>query len=314
MRRYPGLTLAILLTSSLAVRATAAEPWREDHPLRTLKDETLVYQATSWKGIGPFRMAIPVGTSTFTVTRETVDGERHIVMKAQAKGGVPGYPYDATMTSRLREADLSPVEFDSNRLLPEYKRRIIRYHGRGADYLKHKHCDAPTLCHNPAHDVDLPDGKRGHCPGCHKPEHYVWSLRYRHRGYEGAAYDLLSGNYLSRGLPIRVGGPVQTVRVISNRDMFDIEITPVAEETVTVPAGKIDCIKVTLANKPANAYSRGNASDFEGPFGLHGDVVLYLDKATLQPVRVTGKVKLGATFDVQIDLKERGSGEAPPDR
>ena len=90
-----------------------------------------------------------------------------------------------------------------------------------------------------------------------------------------------------------------------------IAIKPVAEETITVPAGKVACIKVTLTHKPINAHARKNASEFEGPFGLHGDIVLHLDKATLQPVRVTGRIELGpGTFDVQVDLKERSPAPA----
>ena len=66
-------------------------------PDPAIPGETLVYRATSWKGIGSFRVPLVLGTTTFRATRETIDGEEQIVLSAQAKGGVPGYPYDATI-------------------------------------------------------------------------------------------------------------------------------------------------------------------------------------------------------------------------
>ncbi|MFW6162154.1 MAG: hypothetical protein ACODAJ_05250, partial [Planctomycetota bacterium] len=143
-------TLYAAVSLSVALSATAgADPWREDHPLRRIRSETLVYKATAWKGIAPFVVTIPLGKTTFRLERETHNGEVQLVLKAHAVGGVPQNPLDATMTARLRDRDFLMRYAESSRTQPSYKLRVLRFHDRGADYLKHKHCEAPTLCHNP---------------------------------------------------------------------------------------------------------------------------------------------------------------------
>lgn len=72
-----------------------------------------------------------------------------------------------------------------------------------------------------------------------------------------------------------------------------------------MPAGKFDCIEFRFRTEAANDYSRAHDDEVEGPFGLHGGVSLYADKLTRHVVHVRGKIKLGTTFDVQADLRER---------
>lgn len=303
MTKWPVLVVALLPASAGA----GADAWGPGHPLRNVQSETLVYRATSSKTLGPITVPIPLGTSEFTVAREEHDGEAQLVFRAHATGGVPGYPLDATYTARVREADFRMRYSEYRRAKPAYKLRVLRFHDRGADYLKHKHCDAPSLCHNPKHLIDLPDGTRGHCMAfgtCRNVEHYVWCLRFRHR-FEGQAWDMLAGLYLARGLPMEVGGEPPTIRVINNRTMWDVGIEAVAEETITVPAGQFDCYRVRFVTEPANDYAKAHEDDAEGPFGIHGGVTVHVDKATGQIVRVHGKVKLGATFEVRSELIER---------
>ena len=306
--------LPLLLLAAAACPTPAAERWGPTHPLRRIVTETLVYEATSTQGVAPFLVTLSLGTCTFTVARERHGGEAQLVLQAHAKGGVPSYPLDATITSRLREADFLMRSSDSHRLKPRYKRRALHFHDRGADYLKHKHCEAPSLCHNPKHLVALPDGSRGHCTDyadCKNPDHFVWSLRYRHR-FAGRAWDMLAGLYLARGLPVEVGASSPPIRVVSNRNMWDVAIKAERDETLTVPAGTFDCVRITLDTQPANDYARAHEDEVEGPFGLHGNVVLHADKATGQIVRVRGKVKLGATFDVQVRLTQRTADYLEP--
>lgn len=307
-------TAAVLITTALAASngATGAELREPQHPLRRIRAEKLVYEAKSWKGRPPLALLIPLGTATFTLTRETVAGEPQLVLRAHARGGVPGYPLDATITSRLRDADFLQRLSDSHRVKKGYKRRQLRFHERGADYFKHKHCEAPTLCHNPRHLVTQPDGSKAHCrqfDTCENLDHFVWSLRYRHRSGT-RMHDLLGALYLSRAFHVEVGGPVHSMRVVNARDIWDVQIHAEKEETVRVPAGRIRCIRIRLKQVPVNEHAQRD--EFEGPFGLHGDIVLYADKETKQAVLVRGRVKLGATFQVEVALRERSVELLPP--
>jgi hypothetical protein len=188
---------------------------------------------------------------------------------------------------------------------PDYKSKWLRFHERGIDYLKHKMCDVPALCRNPAHFITNVGNSRIHIKKSEDPAHHVWSLRERHRKVEGPVYDAFGALYLARGFDASVGGKGGSIRVVSKRDMWDIQFRGKEEDTIEVPAGKIRCTRLALTTKPANAYSRKHSDEFEGPFGLHGDIELYVDRETRQAVRVRGQVELGAVFDVEVLLKSR---------
>jgi len=296
----------VLILSLVASSLLAAED-----PLRRLKSERLVYRVNARTALG--LVALNLGKVTFTFHRETKNGEEFLVMKAHADGGAPGFPYEAVMVSRVRASDYQPVEFYTQRIRPRYKKRMLRFHDYGSEYLKHSHCKAPSLCHNPAHFIER-GGKRVHCPGCHDPRHYVWRLRARHRyHYDRTVYDVLSPVYVMRRAPARVGGPKQMVRILDKRDIFDVSFTATAEAEITVPAGKFACLRLVPETVPVNEHAK-TTTEFEGFFGLHGDVEVFADKETHQLVLVRGQVTLGATFDVEVALVEKAMEYLPPGR
>jgi hypothetical protein len=281
--------------------APAADLYMPEHPLRSIQTETLVYGVRASKGFVTFDL----GTATFVLTRESVKGQPQLVVRATAKGGVVGYQYDAVTTCRLRLDTLEELGCVEYRVKPDYKSKWLRFHERGIDYLKHKTCDVPALCRNPAHFITNVGNARVHIRESEDPAHHVWSLRERHRRVEGRVYDAFGALYLARGFDASVGGSGGTIRVVSKRDMWDIRFRGKAEETLEVPAGTIRCIRLALKTKPANAYSRKHSDEFEGPFGLHGAIDLYVDQETNQAVLVRGQVELGAVFDVEVRLKSR---------
>jgi len=302
--RTLGVKWWLLAASALIAQGVVrgSGRWGPNHPLRRIKTEKLVYRVQAWKGTRLLTMDL--GISTFSLSREDVGGERQLVLRSHGRGGAPGCPYEATITSRLRDSDYLMRESHMHRVLSGYKRRWLRFHWSGADYLKHKHCEAPTLCHNPHHSITGPDGSCTHCADCDDPRHYVWSLRARHR-FKGRAYDFLAALYLARGFPMTVGGPAHTIRVVSNRDVWDIEFSARKEETITVPAGALRCLEMAMTTRPANDHARRRADELEGPFGLRGDFDLYVDKETKQPVLFRGEIDIGTTFNAEVSLSAR---------
>jgi hypothetical protein len=115
---------------------------------------------------------------------------------------------------------------------------------------------------------------------------------------------------VARGFRLQVGGPAHTLRVISNRDILDLDVVAQKEETITVPAGQIACFRIGITTKPVNAHAK-ESDDFETPFGLHGKVELYVDKETMQLVLVRGKVAIAADFDVEVALTSRSVERLP---
>lgn len=293
----------ILVLAAAPVLATAA-----DDPLRRLKSERLVYSVGVRRGLGFITMDL--GKATFTVSRAKEGGEEFLVFKGHADGGIPGFPYEAVMVSRVRASDYKPVEFYTERIRPRYKKRMLWLHDYGAEYFKHVHCEAPTLCHNPAHIIER-DGKRVHCPDCHDPRHYVWGLRDRLRyHYDRTVYDILAPFYILRGAAVSVGGPKQSVRVLDKRDIFDVGFAAVGEAEITVPAGKFACFRLVPETTPVNEHAK-KTTEFEGFFGLHGNVEVYAEKRTRRLVLVRGQVTLGATFDVEATLVEQAAEYLP---
>jgi len=272
------------------------------HPLRAIKTETLVYTVSASAKLMP---RFDLGTVTFVLTREERNGIPQFVIRAEAKGGVAAFPYDAISTCRLREDTLRELSLVEFRIKPEYKSKWLRFHDLGIDYLKHKLCDVPDLCRNPAHFSTNVDGTVLHVRESEDPVHYVWSLRERHRHVKGPVYDALGALYVARGFDLSVGGKGGTLRVVSKRDMWDIGFRGTKQKAVDTPAGTIDCIQLGIEATPANKHARKNSDEFEGPLGLCGHAELYLDRETGQAVRIESQIEIGLVFDVEIQLKSR---------
>ena len=296
MRRASSPAPPWCIAAVLALAGAAGATETPADPLREIKSESLFYNVRAWQGSKVF--TINVGSCMFTLARDDAAGEPQLVLCAAAKAGVPAYPYEATMVSRLRDSDYQPRDFFNQRTKKSYKKRWLHFVPGGVNYLKHKHCDAPTLCHNPAHLA-----KQSHRPGCHDPAHYVWSFRRRQR-FDGRAWDMLSAIYLARALDLQPGGPTRTIRVATTSELLDVDIRAVGEETITVPAGIFPCLKIALDSRTVGAADADDA-DSEGFFGLQGSAELFVDRQSHHLVLIRGKVKLGANFDVEVALQSR---------
>ncbi|MFP4056549.1 MAG: DUF3108 domain-containing protein [Candidatus Brocadiia bacterium] len=306
--------LALALAAGLAPRlCEAVEPWLRDHPLRHIRSETLVYRVQA-KGA-------TVGKATFTVSRDSSWGEEQVVLRAEAEGTlrlfVVTYRYHSVLTSRVALDGLVQRSSMDHRLLPSYKRKWLRFSSLGVDYFRHKPCECPpNLCHNPDH-FRLKKGERVHRRDSEKPRHCVWGLRERHRHVRLPAYDMLAALYLARGLELTPGTKAGPIIVVAKRDVWAIEVLPREEETIEVPAGTFQCVRVGLNPIPANEHAMDSQEEdeeagFEGPFGLKGDIAIYLDKATGRAVKVNGtkqadlKIK---TLDVGVEAELVRIGE-----
>ncbi len=302
--RWPLLSFFLSFAAGLAAGELAPAPAFAHHPLRAIQSETLVYRVLAWKGVRVFSMNL--GTVCFTLSRDDDRGERQLVLRAEATGGMAAYPYEATLTARLADRDYVEREADSVRTRPGYRVRRQTFTTLGVDFLKMKHCSVPTLCHNPAHFLHDADGSEHHCDGedCNDPRHYVWHMASRLRS-PGRVYDMLAALYIGRGLPVTVGGPAQTIRIVSSDELWDIEMTAEKEEAIAVAAGRFDCLKIVLNTVPANESAEKHASELRGPFGLHDSAGIYIDKATHQLVLIRGTADAGASFQVEVALAKR---------
>ena len=253
------------------------EPWVLNHPLRGIKSETLTYTMSARA-----RAAVQLGTITVHLFREDTGGERQLVIEAEAKGGVIGYPFASTITSRLGDSDYSQIVEDHLRTRPTYKRRAMRWTDQSVDYLRHRHCKDAAHCQDPRHLITQPDGRKAHCTNkhCGDKGHFVWRLSAQHQGLAPArTYGMIAACYLMRGVGLEPGGPPHTLRCVFKEDVWDASIRAEEETMVETPLGKISCYRISLKATPMSEHAKRHAKDSEGPFGLSGDVELYADKA-----------------------------------
>jgi len=294
--------------SERAVALTRDPGWLARHPLRGIKSESLTYVFSAESGI-----RFNLGTVTMRLGREETKDGRELVITAESKGGVPGYPMASTITSRLRDSDLAQLEADDLRTKPSFKHRRFTWFPEGVDYRRHDHCK-DKACRNPLHMVTRRDGSTVHCTDkrCTNPDHRVWRLKEAFRA-PGArdSWHVIAACYIARGFDLRPGAPPQVIRVINNQYMWDVALRGVEERTIAVPAGKFECLRLAFDATPVNKEAKESADEAEGPFGLTGHVELYVDKATKLLVLLDGQIELGATFKVQVMLTKR-EAEAQP--
>ena len=286
-----------------AVRTTRDPAWLARHPLHGIKGERLTYAFSP-----------NFGTVTMRLAREDARGGRQLVITAESKGGIIGYPMASTITSRLRDSDLAQTEADDLRTKPSYKHRRFTWLPEGVDYRRHDHCKDRS-CREPLHMVARRDGTKAHCADkrCTKAEHRQWRLKEAFR-VPGArdAYHVIAACYIARGFDLRPGQPPQVIRVINNQSMWDVALRAVEERTVQVPAGRFECLKLAFDATPVNKEAKESADEAEGPFGLTGHADLYVDKATKLLVLLDGEIELGTTFKVQVMLASREAEAMAP--
>ncbi len=143
--------------ASKALSLTRDPAWLAKHPLRGLKSETLTYVFRAESGI-----RLDLGTVTVRLAREEGKDGRELVITAESRGGVPGYPMASAITSRLRESDLAQLGADDLRTKPSFKHRRFTWLPQGVDYHRLDHCKDPA-CRDPRHMVTRRDGTKVHC-------------------------------------------------------------------------------------------------------------------------------------------------------
>jgi hypothetical protein len=171
------------------------------------------------------------------------------------------------------------------------------------DYHKLVHCDAGEACKNPDHQVASPlhflNGRTCHCSGCNRAEHCEWRVLCHHPSNPPVC-DMFAAVYLARAEGMTVGGPARTTRCAADLKLWDVAFRPVERETVTVPAGTFDTVRVELSPTPANAHAA--AEEFRGPFGMGPDTKMWIEPDQRLLVKLTGTAHMGIAPQTEMNL------------
>lgn len=264
-------------------------------PLNFIVGEKITYDVKLWKMSQA--MGFNTGTVIFEVDRGTIDHKDYFVFRGIAEGNCFGYELRIDLESYIDSQSLLPVLFTSIQSGSEQREKKLAFSNKKIEYLKMKHCKAGNGCQEDSHFISN-NGISAHCGGCKDKAHYIWSLRLTHEN-NSPTYDLLSALFLARQFPLKIGGNGENIRLVDDRDIWDMNISAIGEEIVETPIGKFDTISLRLQARPLNGHA-SSQDTFRGLFGLKGDISLWVDKKTRIPVRVRGTYPF--IFEAQIEV------------
>jgi hypothetical protein len=316
------LGAALLAAAALALQAEKAgycvERGEGEVPLIFPRDEKLVYGVRLELGIlGTPRVgSVTIETRVEPVPRESPllvseaaaeppQGER-VVIEATAEGSYKLYEVRDVTSTILLPGEWPSVVHRKVQTGSESRRRELllgRKDGQlVAQYRSDHHCDG---CRSRAHFLEpaWPWGKESHCEGCRRGEHRVWK-EPRTKPVPEDVIDVMSAIVLARTM-VAQGVERASFRMIDKLELWLVDVTAGARERHELPAGSFDAVELRLKTRPPPEDKR-REDDFEGLFGIQGEIAMWFDRRAGTPVLVTGRIPAGPLkLNVRVELERR---------
>ncbi|MBK7645236.1 MAG: DUF3108 domain-containing protein [Planctomycetes bacterium] len=227
-------------------------------------------------------------------------------IESVATGSHLGYTLREVLKSRLLPQDFPRMYYTDVQTGSENRKKELKLGTQDGKYVDNYRNDGHCKgCNNREHYVDSNWlwGKPSHCDGCKRAEHRVWRPA-KTREVPAGTLDMLSAVYLARTM-VREGHTSETLSMVDELKLWDVQLTQGVRKRIEVPAGKFDCVEVRL--KSSVPVGEPPPKDgFEGLFGLKGTIQVWLDAKTGVPVQIQGEfpIKLLASkLDVYVQLK-----------
>ncbi|MCZ6597267.1 MAG: DUF3108 domain-containing protein [Planctomycetota bacterium] len=256
-------------------------------PLHLQRGEELVYTVHVGFGIvaaSVGKVVLSTGTEPY---RESVlllgsnheEDERETVwMRAYAKGTFEWYSMDATIESRLHPVDWPQIVYTRvHRGGAGRRRQLLIGTQEGNPFVRYRR-DTST---------GAPRGTR------------IWK-QPKERELPAAALDMLTSIYYARTL-IRENLYSMRFPLVDKTDLWQIDLRRGKIEVQETYAGDFDSVELTFEPKAYSGEKLEKEAQFEGLFGIHGSIHLWVDSKTGVPVRVQGDLPIGP-FDLGIDV------------
>jgi hypothetical protein len=139
-----------------------------------------------------------------------------------------------------------------------------------------------------------------HCKKCKRAEHRVWRDPKTIALPEGTL-DMVSAVMLARTM-VREGVERVSFPMLDKDELWHVVVTRGARRTLATPAGRFDAVQVLLNTRPPPG-EKGREEDFEGMFGIHGTIDIWMEAKSGVPVLIHGLVPAGPLdLDVNIAL------------
>ncbi len=290
-------------------------PRGEEPPLYIPRDEVLIYEVSIDIGIAsptvgkvtmnarvePYRTS-PLLLNHANAATDLEQGS----MSARAEGRYTVYELDELITSAhlpqtfpslIARMTQSGTEHRQNEMsMGVVDQKFVSV------FREDGHCHVKN-CANKAHFVEgtWPWQSDHHCDGCKRAEHRIWDAP-KTRPAPDQTLDMLSAVYFSRTMIAEHRDSVH-FELLNEEDLWDVTLTrSKATKTVETPAGKFEAFEIKLSTKVPATEKKRKASDFEGLFGLHGDLSLWVEAKTGVPVQISGSVPIGP-LDLGVDVQ-----------
>lgn len=139
-----------------------------------------------------------------------------------------------------------------------------------------------------------------HCAKCKRGEHRIWRDP-RAKSVPEDSVDMLGAVMLARSM-VRQGRPTASFPLVDSDRLWSVELSRGRRARVGVPAGTFDVVEVLLkVGVPAG--EKRKSDDFEGLFGMHGTISIWMHADSGVPVLISGIVPIGPLdLDVTVEL------------
>jgi hypothetical protein len=225
------------------------------------------------------------------------------IVAARARGEYQVYSLDETITTRVQPLAWPHLFHDSVQKGTENRRRELSIGSRDGEtrssYRSDGHCKG---CEDDAHFVDPTFfwNDRSHCDGCKSGAHRVWR-EPREKGAPDDVVDMVTAVMLARTV-VQQGKSGAKFTLLDREKLWDVEISRGRRERREVAAGTFDAVEVVLVTRPPKG-EKGREGDFQGLFGLHGNISIWMHPESGVPVEIAGTLPAGPLeFDVRVQL------------
>jgi hypothetical protein len=273
--------------------------------LRVPRDEKLVFRVrmeigfveadvgkvTMQSHVEPYRTSV-LGPAPSDASAGTAVASPEVgVFGIRAVGGYAWYSMDSTIESRILPQEWPQITYRYSHAGSEQRRREVLIGLRDGSWTSSYRRDT---------DRGAPEGTR------------IWRDP-KVRAVAPQTIDLLSAVYLARNL-IREGEESMQFPLIDKQSLWSMRLTRGREEPVVTPAGTFDSVEIRLDPAPfeGEEIDEEKVERFEGLFGLHGTIHLWVERRTGVPVRIQGILPAGP-LDLDIDISLESSSGTPPE-
>jgi hypothetical protein len=277
------------LTSSAGV-PLRIDRGEEELALFVPRDEQLVYEVNvAWgvigtalgtvtmsAGVEPYKSSLLIAPSPSDEKQPRATGW----FKAHAYGEHLFYTLDATLDSRHQPTAWPQIVYLSSQGGSENRRRELLIGLKDGK---------PTSSYRRDTDEGAPRGTR------------IWKEPV-YRVVPATVLDMTSAVFLLRTFVAR-NLETTTFSVLDKKEVWDVTVSQGEVSRQKTPAGEFDTVEIKLLASDHPGEAERDEKRFEGLFGLHGGIHLWVDQKSGVPIRIQGEIPAGPiTLSVDISL------------